>query len=168
MMAMTMARGMSRLGSRVSSPRAAAPSKPAKARKPKTAAAAITATPVPLGRARKPASRVRPPGAVPVPGRTRITTSSRTTSTAPISSAVSSERVTTWISRRASSSTTARTTTKTRAKSRLADDPRSFSSWSRKKPISMPEPAPMVTQAKNNAQPATKPARGPSVTPTRA
>src|SRR5829696_8004655 len=68
------ARGMSRRGSRASSPRVAAASNPAKERNPKTTPRKTADVPVPWGTVKTEKSRVFPFGAVPVASLTRMTT----------------------------------------------------------------------------------------------
>ena len=95
---MPIARGMLRRGLSVSSPSAAAPSKPANDRKPNTAAVAITSSDVPPGTENtsplKPWSR----GAEPAASLTKMTTISSTISATEIASMPSSERVATRMS----------------------------------------------------------------------
>src|SRR5215204_966304 len=68
------ARGMSRRGSRASSPRVAAASNPAKERNPNTTPRNTAEAPVPWGTVKTEKSRVLPFGAVPVASLTRMTT----------------------------------------------------------------------------------------------
>src|SRR5215213_4934633 len=68
------ARGMSRRGSRASSPRVAAASNPAKERNPNTTPRKTAEAPVPWGTVKTEKSKVLPLGAVPVASLTRMTT----------------------------------------------------------------------------------------------
>ncbi|HEY3556647.1 MAG TPA: hypothetical protein VGL05_04270 [Kribbella sp.] len=164
------ARGISRLGFIVSSPSDAAPSNPANARNPNTAAPAIVPTPVPAGRCRKFQLNVCPCGPWPVATRAMITMLSRPTSAAPASSQISRIRVMTRIS--LSDSATTRTSATSAVQIHSADPALARPSWLRtllkNKAISAVEPVPMVAYAVNSAVPATNPARGPSVRPTSA
>ena len=72
------------------------------------------------------------------------------------------------ISANASAPTTASAMTAITIHSVVWRIPTPLRNWEKKRPISMPEPAPIAMYAPHSAQPARNPARGPRVTPTRA
>jgi hypothetical protein len=92
------ARGMLRVGSSVSSPSAAAPSKPAKERKPNTAAVATVSSDVPDGTLKMSAVKPWSSGALPARSLTKMTTMRTTMRITEMPSRPSSDRVATRMS----------------------------------------------------------------------
>jgi len=93
--AVAIARGMSRRGLSVSSPREAAPSKPANERSPKTAAKATVPRPTPLGSVKGESVKLWPLGAEPAITLAKMTTTTITMSVTVSPSIVSNARVAT-------------------------------------------------------------------------
>jgi hypothetical protein len=93
--AVAMARGMSRRGLSVSSPREAAPSKPPNERSPKTAARATVPNPTPLGGVKGESVKLWPLGAVPANTLAKMTTTTTTISVTVSPSMLSNARVAT-------------------------------------------------------------------------
>src|SRR5919112_4570084 len=108
------ARGMSRRGSRASSPSVAAASNPAKDRNPNTTPRKTADVPVPAGIVNTEKSRVLPFGAVPVASRIRITTLTISMSATVVASMTRSTLVPPRIFEAASAHTPARATAPTR------------------------------------------------------
>jgi hypothetical protein len=138
------ARGIWVFGLVVSSPRAAAPSKPAKARKPYTAALAIVPTPLPEGSDRKFTVNVWPCGPWLKMTVAKMTTLRIVTRIAPITSEVSSARVMIRISAKANALTPMRPISAIHHHCWVERIPVSLRNWPPNRPISIVEPQPMA------------------------
>src|SRR5919206_4569168 len=156
---------MLRRGLSVSSPSDAAPSKPAKDRKPNTAAVATVSTEVPPGTEKTSAVKPWLPGSVPVASFTKITTTRKTISATEMPSRPSSDRVATRMSPYASQAMRAPATSAMTSHSAPFQIPEPVKKATPNRPTSAVEAAVNARYVPNSAQPEKKPARGPSVAP---
>src|SRR6516225_11255719 len=163
-----MARGIIRLGTRDSSPSEPADSKPAKARKPETAASARAERPTPGGRTNTAPDGRRPPGAVPAASRQQITTMSTRIRQTETTSNASTDLV---VGRTPRAASTQMTTHAARASGYQSASPASPVALSKARPKMA---TPMIDTGGNtryvpsSAHPARNPGRGPRVLPTKA
>jgi hypothetical protein len=121
--AAAMARGMSRRGLSVSSPKEAAPSKPPNERSPKTAAKATVPMPTPLGSVKGESVKPWPFGAVPAMTLAKMTTTTITMSVTVSPSMVSKARVATLTSPYATNQMSAAATSEITSHSALGHMP---------------------------------------------
>ena len=157
---------MLRRGSSVSSPSAAAPSKPANDRNPNTEAVAIASSVVPLGRLNaSPSEDSWPLGASPTISRTKMTTTRITISATENPSIVSSERVAKRMSPPAITVISAAETSAIQIQSALSAMPVEARNDEKNSPTSADEATVKHRYVPSSAQPARKPAAGPSVKP---
>ncbi len=157
---------MLRRGSAVSSPSVAAPSKPANDRNPNTAAVAIASSVVPDGRLNaSPSDDSWPSGVEPAISRTKMTTTRITISPTEMPSMVSSERVATRMSPPAMNAISTAETSAIQIQSALSSIPVEARNDEKNSPTSALDATVKHRYVPSSAQPARKPARGPSVKP---
>src|SRR4051794_41083360 len=160
------ARGMLRRGSAVSSPSAAAPSKPANDRKPNTAAVATASSDVPLGSLNASANEDScPAGADPPISFAKITTTRMTIRVTEMPSIVSSDRVATRMSPAAMNEISAAETSAIQIQSAVSEIPVDARNDEKNRPTSALDATVKHRYVPSSAQPARNPARAPSVNP---